>query len=49
MSRLYDNFESIIEGILLCLMIWVIGLVALVAWPAREIYDSWGVDDDADY
>jgi len=44
--RLYDNIESVGEGILLFLMLIGVAFVALFAWPIREIYDSWGTYDE---
>ncbi len=44
--RLLTNLESIVEGVLLFVIIVLVGLVVMIAWPVREIYDSWGVPDD---
>ena len=33
---------------MLFIMLIVVAFIALVAWPAKEIYDAWGVPDDLD-
>jgi len=42
--RLLSNVESIAEGFWWLGLAIAAGLIALVAWPVKEIRDSWEID-----
>ncbi len=40
-NLIWDTFTSVLEGIMLAIMLLLLAPVALITWPAQEIWISW--------